>query len=129
MDVWKSEWRRIEQFEKNYEGGDEPTSEAEFNNNNSSATEDVLGLENGLQAAVKDFEDALSRTRPVHRYLNYEIPDSQKFHTFPRIKAPVIAKDIHLDGDVLIMREKDSRPSIRDLTNKVNTKTTSFFSS
>ncbi|ODN00504.1 KN motif and ankyrin repeat domain-containing protein 1 [Orchesella cincta] len=50
----------------------------------STSYEDILG--NGLSEAVTDFEEALSRTRPEARYLSYSIPDSQKFHTFPRIK-------------------------------------------
>lgn len=53
--------------------------------------DDILG--NGLSEAVTDFEEALSRTRPEARTLSYSIPDSKKFHTFPRIKPT--SKEYH----------------------------------
>lgn len=61
--------------------------------------DDILG--NGLSEAVTDFEEALSRTRPEARTLSYSIPDSQKFHTFPRIK-PTTNKDSHLPDSASI---------------------------
>ncbi|XP_035714306.1 KN motif and ankyrin repeat domain-containing protein 2 isoform X2 [Folsomia candida] len=57
--------------------------------NGSSSSSELL-LENGLSEAVTDFEEALQRTRPQSKILSYEIPDSQKFHTFPRIKTPAL---------------------------------------
>jgi len=50
-------------------------------------------FENGLSEAVTDFEEALLRTRPQSKILSYEIPDTQKFHTFPRIKAASALRD------------------------------------
>ncbi|CAG7695983.1 unnamed protein product [Allacma fusca] len=112
VDVWRSDLRR--EREKNHHSGYEAPVQVE---KLTQSIEDSFGLESSLQAAVKDFEDALNRTRPLQRTLNYEIPDSQKFHTFPRIKPPV--KELQFDGNLLIMRNKESRPSIRNLTNKM----------
>ncbi|CAL8115644.1 unnamed protein product [Orchesella dallaii] len=76
---WISQLRSASEIESIHR-----TPKQEATSFSSTSYEDILG--NGLSEAVTDFEEALSRTRPEARNLSYSIPDSQKFHTFPRIK-------------------------------------------